>query len=132
MSRLLDVERAADLGGGNAVLIGELRQQRELARGNFVRAHRIVIDARDDSRELTHPRRDTRLGGCISNRADVERNLTAGRGHVVHRVPSRLVRMMSLFSVAMIRAVSATNAGRFGAGIVRGRTTRAVQGGANV
>ncbi len=57
--RLLDVEVVADLDGGDAVTRSELRKQSVLARRDAQRAHGVVVDARNDTRQLAHACRKT-------------------------------------------------------------------------
>ena len=68
--RLLDVEVVADLDGGDAVARGELREQRVLARRDPQRTHGVVVDARDDARELAHARRKASARGHLGDVGD--------------------------------------------------------------
>src|SRR3569623_2470440 len=52
--RLLDIEFVADLDSGDAVTRRELGEQRVLACGDAEWAKGIIVDPRDDTRELTH------------------------------------------------------------------------------
>ena len=71
--RFLDVERVPDLDGGDAVLLGELGQQRELAGGDAERPQGIVVHARDDAAELAYARGDAGRRRVLGDLADVGR-----------------------------------------------------------
>src|SRR5262249_54094289 len=81
--RLLDVEGVANLDGGDAVLLGELGEKRELAGRGAERQKRVVVAPSNKAGELTDARGDAGRGRALGDVADVSR---CGRNTGCHNV----------------------------------------------